>query len=195
MAKKNIDHKDLLLSFLYSPGQTEKRNEPIFGRTRIMKMMFLFKEEMLNDFLENNENANMPDFKAYYYGPYSDQVAEDLKIFQGLGFIEANSTAIPLGKQNDEEYEDDEDEEDNEEDDGMRERYEKSYTLSEDGERYVQGEVWPQMTDNQKKILKKFKKQINGVSLNTLLDYVYKNYQDQTTKSKIAERYLKKRKR
>jgi uncharacterized protein YwgA len=191
MTKKIIDHKDLLLSFLYSPGQTDNVNEPILGRTRIMKMMFLFREEMQADFLEDNESANIHEFKAYYYGPYSDEVFEDIKIFQGIGFIEANMTAIPLGNQDEIKIEDEiedetEDETEDDNDGGMNGNYEKSYTLSANGKRYVRDEVWKNFSDNQRKILKKFKRQINSVSLNTLLDYVYKNYPEKTGKSKIA---------
>ena len=44
------NRKDILLLLLYSPGVTEKYNEPIKGRTRILKMLFIF--------FKNNKMAN-----------------------------------------------------------------------------------------------------------------------------------------
>ena len=46
MSNKNIinNRKDILLLLLYSPGVTEQINEPIKGRTRILKILFIFKK-------------------------------------------------------------------------------------------------------------------------------------------------------
>ena len=39
MNKKDLTGKDLLLCFLYSPGQTNNINEPIIGRTKLTKSL------------------------------------------------------------------------------------------------------------------------------------------------------------
>ena len=49
MPKLN-NRKDILLLLLYSPGKTGKFNEPIVGKTRLIKMLFLFKKEALSHF-------------------------------------------------------------------------------------------------------------------------------------------------
>ena len=35
------DRRDILLLFLYSPGKSSEPNQPIMGRTRLVKMLFL----------------------------------------------------------------------------------------------------------------------------------------------------------
>ena len=52
MNKKDMNSKDLLLSFLYSPGQTDEYNEPIVGRTKLTKMMYLFEKQIYNKFFK-----------------------------------------------------------------------------------------------------------------------------------------------
>ena len=46
----NIDNrKDVLLLLLLSPGQSQEKNEPISGRTRYMKLVYLFYKELVRD--------------------------------------------------------------------------------------------------------------------------------------------------
>ena len=47
-------------------------------------------------------------------------------------------------------------------------------------------------TARQKDILAKFKRQINTISLDTLLDYVYNTYPDTAENSLIRDKYIKK---
>jgi len=44
------NRRDILLLLLYSPGVSSQVNEPIAGRTRLVKMLFLFKKELLGQF-------------------------------------------------------------------------------------------------------------------------------------------------
>ena len=53
MNKKELTGKDLLLCFLYSPGQTNDINEPIVGRTKLTKMMYLFEKEIYPKFFND----------------------------------------------------------------------------------------------------------------------------------------------
>ena len=69
--------KELLLSFLYSPGNGEAVNEPILGRTKLVKMMFIFEKEISKDFFKEKD-VSLPEFIPYLYGPYSAQVMDDL---------------------------------------------------------------------------------------------------------------------
>ena len=56
MNKKDITSKDLLLCFLYSPGMDIITNEPIIGRTKLTKMMYLFEKEILEDSSKNGSS-------------------------------------------------------------------------------------------------------------------------------------------
>ena len=96
MNKKDITSKDLLLCFLYSPGMDIITNEPIIGRTKLTKMMYLFEKEIFSSFFKDNVDIILPSFEPYYFGPFSRQLFEDLAFFQSIGMIEAEETNIPL---------------------------------------------------------------------------------------------------
>ena len=74
MKKEKIrSSKDLLLLFLYAKGRTGKSCEPIVGKTRLVKMAFLFQKEILHKFnldAQIDESA-MPEFKGHNFGPFS----------------------------------------------------------------------------------------------------------------------------
>ena len=81
MKKKELNGKDLLLSFLYSPGMGTVKNEKIVGRTKIQKMMFLFEKQIYQDFFSENLQISLPEFSPYYFGPFSRELYEDLSFF------------------------------------------------------------------------------------------------------------------
>lgn len=193
MQKKEMNGKDLLLCFLYSPGITDMANEPIIGRTKLTKMMYLFEKQIYNDFFKDYIEISLPLFEPYYFGPFSRQLFEDLSFFQSIGFISAEETNIPLSNADQVEYEnvfDSIDEEDNTED--YHDSFELSYKLSSNGMKYVQEQLWNRFTTVQKEKLKMFKKQINLISLDALLRYIYNTYPDDARKSLIANRYIQK---
>lgn len=88
---KTIDNrKDVLLLLLYSPGRTDSPNEPIDGRTRLTKMLFLFKEEAFKAFRAGTSinEENFYQFFPWNFGPFSRDVYDDLTFFELRGFIE-----------------------------------------------------------------------------------------------------------
>ncbi|MDR0909724.1 MAG: hypothetical protein LBM77_08150 [Spirochaetaceae bacterium] len=72
-----------------------------------------------------------------------------------------------------------------------REEYELKYFLSTQAIKYVENEVWGKFSASQMSMLSQFKSKINGMSLDSLLNYVYHNYQNMTEKSLIADKYIK----
>jgi hypothetical protein len=84
------NRKDLLLLLLYSPGTTKNVNEPIVGRTRMMKAVFLFKTELFKRFKENIElkEENLYEFFPWFFGPFSADVYNDLTFFILRGFVD-----------------------------------------------------------------------------------------------------------
>ena len=194
MKKRQMNSKDLLLCFLYSPGQEEKVNEPITGRTKLTKMMFLFEKQIYKKFFKDELEIKLPDFKPYYFGPFSNQLFDDLKFFQSIGIIQAQDTAIPISPADKVEYEEafdfSVDSDWNEASFDTGNKYESEYSLSEAGLKYVEEKVWDLLSQKQKEKLKVFKSQINKISLDALLRYVYNKYPEETTESKIAKKYL-----
>ncbi len=95
MGKRIDNRKDILLLLLYTPGVTGSVNDPISGRTRLTKMLFLFREEALQHFRAGTEiNAEtFYEFFAWDFGPFSTQVYDDLLFFLLRGFVEAANAA------------------------------------------------------------------------------------------------------
>lgn len=193
MKKKEMNGKDLLLAFLYSPGVSPQNNEPIVGRTKLTKMMFLFEKQIYPRFFEDTIQIELPVFEPYYFGPFSKQLFEDLSFFESIGMIESTMTNIPLSAADRVESAgvfDEEDEWAEASFDDVSEQYELSYALSQNGQKYVAEKVWPSFTQQQIDKLIAFKAQINKISLDSLLRYVYRQYPEEAKKSIIADRYL-----
>lgn len=196
MDKQMLSGKDLLLAILYVPGINQNHNEPIIGRTKLTKMIFLFEKELYQQFFKD-KIADLPNFNAYLFGPYSKSLFDDLNFFISIGLIQTEETDIPvsvadryelaeiLDESIDDDWNDATFENDNEE-------VELKYFLSENGLRYVEDKIWAEFSDNQKENLRLFKSKINSISLHILLKYVYNKYPDYTTKSVIADKYLSK---
>lgn len=196
MKKKELTSKDLLLCFLYSPGINDNNNEPIIGRTKLTKMMYLFEKEIFKSFFKDEIQIELPEFKPYYFGPFSKQLFEDLSFFQSIGMILTEETDIPISDadriESDNVFDKDGDiwEEASFEDN--EECYESSYFLSKSGIDYIEKDVWLCFTEVQKDKLKAFKAQINRISLDALLKYVYNKYPEDAKNSKIADKYINK---
>jgi hypothetical protein len=58
---------------LYAKGQSGNAAEPIRGRVRLMKMIFLFDKEIRKSFNLKTAVAKeaLPNFEPFDYGPYS----------------------------------------------------------------------------------------------------------------------------
>jgi hypothetical protein len=194
MDKKQINSKDLLLCFFYSPGQKREHNEPIIGRTKLTKMMFLFEKEIYSQFFKDEIEIDLPEFKPYYFGPFSKQLFDDLAFFESIGMIKATDTVIPISPVDKVESEEAYDvgivDEFAESSFDSDEIFECEYSLASSGLRYVEDKVWGLLSQKQKEKLQAFKSQINKISLDALLRYVYNKYPEETTQSKIANKYL-----
>jgi len=191
VTKNDLSSKDLLLILLYSPGVGEECNESISGRTRIIKMVFLFEKELYKEFF-STVKIEIPEFEPYDYGPFSKSLFDDLRFFISINFIEAIETRIPLSTS--EQYEFELDKSDIEDDEySFIEpvgNVELEYRLSSIGESYVYEQLWNKLSAGQHEALKRFKKNINIISLDSLLRYVYTKYPESASKSKIADKYL-----
>jgi len=195
MPNLKLSGKHILLLLLYSPGETPNYNEPIIGRTRIMKMMFLFdkkvKKEILKD--SNIELISFPEFFAWNYGPFSKDVFNDLEFFINNGFIEGNPLQVERSEIELSEYENwMEDYVFNGEDELLLNiEAQECFQLTENGKKFVAEKIYEKLSENQRNIIIIFKKSINKATLNAILRYVYLDYPDYTRKSKIKGRFQK----
>ncbi len=194
MAKSSINNKkDILLLLIYSQGVTDEYNEPIRGRTRLVKMLFLFVKEALPHFKSGiaiNEE-NFYTFFPWYFGPFSQQIYDDVNFFQLRGFIELNnieSDNTNISYTEETHYNDVTGlsiELNTDKDSFM----EQEIKLTEKGITFTR-ELFFQLTDNQRGLLKQFKKKFNSTPLKAILRYVYQSYPDSSTNSIIKDNIL-----
>lgn len=74
---------DVLLALLFAPGASGTIAEPVFGITRLQKLLFLLWKE-------GGYFRRLPDlynFKAYDFGPCMDDLYDDLEFAENIGLI------------------------------------------------------------------------------------------------------------
>lgn len=194
MAKTSINNKkDILLLLIYSQGVTDEYNEPIRGRTRLIKMLFLFYKEALSHFKSGTEinDENFYTFFPWYFGPFSQQIFDDVNFFQLRGFIELNNIESDNSNISYSEATHYNDitglsiEQESDKDSYM----EQEIKLTDKGISFTQ-ELFSQLSESQKTFLRQFKKKFNSTPLKAILRYVYQAYPDSSTNSLIKDNIL-----
>lgn len=192
MSLRIDNRRDVLLLLLYSPGKTDAVNEPITGRTRLMKMLFLFKEEAMKHFRAGTgiTDENFYEFFAWNFGPFSRDVYDDLMFFELRGFVVTNAADEEPLPESAAEWEQwlmlsrsDSD------DESVSEYDEQTFRLTEKGQTFT-AELYSSLSANQRRLLREFKARLAVVPLRALLKYVYENYASLTTHSQIKESVL-----
>lgn len=187
MAKLNLRSKDILLLLLYAP--TEKaENKNITGRTRIIKLMFLFQKELFKKFKNDHTSLSEVKFQAWHFGPWSKDIYDDIEFLKNIGFLSVKESGQEASygeaEENDlwgndlEVFEDE-----------LEEFAQEEFSLQELGTNFTQTK-WEQLSDNQRSVLITFKERFNSVPLYALLEYVYTKYPESTEKSKIKDKVL-----
>lgn len=191
--KKATSSKDLILLLLYAKGHTGKLCEPVSGRTRLMKMVFLFGKEVMPKVRSGQTISPeaLPDFTPYNFGPFSSQVFGDLEFLVELKFVnvesDKGSEVLP--------------EETYEyaywqagADPGVEEREglpaEERFSLSEIGREFVEQGEAGQLTPEQWALISEFKGRCTKTPLRALLKYLYTKYPKWASKSKIRDEVL-----
>lgn len=191
--KSVIDAKDILLILLYLPGASEQKNEPIAGRTRIMKIIYIFEKELLERF-KNIDQLTIPEFFAYDYGPFSKDLLDDIRFFKAIGFLEETPINFELP-----DFETEERFYNTKEGIGCCDttKYflvdnstEYKYMLSKKGMEYVEKNILFNFIEEQIKLLTNFKKKFNSMALNDILIYVYNKYPESAKVSKIRNKFI-----
>ncbi len=192
MAK--IDNRrDILLLLLHSPGRSEAVNTPIAGRTRLVKMLFLFRKEALKEFRKGTAitEENFYDFFPWNFGPFSSQVYDDLNFFELRGFVARDATeeetipesaaewAMWLSSSQPDSS-----------DDEISEYSEETFALTEKGLNFVEANLRPLLVPAQIKLLREFRARLEATPLRAILKYVYETYPDQIVKSTIREQVI-----
>ncbi len=187
---KRLSGKEALVLLLYLPGHSKDRGEPITGRTRLIKTMFLFSKEIQPHLRKQGLDFALPEFAAYGYGPFSADVLNDLETLHTLDMlsIETIPTFEPLdvlADLNGQEY--------YHRTAGEVDRQSmERYRITEDcGRGFCETMLLPHFRPAQLDFVKQFKMRCNDVCLTTLLRYVYTRYPKYTENAEIRDRVLK----
>lgn len=187
-----LNAADYLLFLL----DTDERT-PINGAIRLMKMMFLFNQEIMPAISKKGATVGeLPQFFAYDFGPFSKDIYEQIEFFENLNFLKTSQVDAVDHTDEFDDWETiyGEDVLDSTLKDGYRRLnidYKSiKYEITERGDRYVQTKIAPELSGEIKELLTNFKRKINSITTQQLLFYVYSRYEKFTTESKIKEKVL-----
>jgi|AntDeeMinimDraft_4_1070355.scaffolds.fasta_scaffold00240_3 uncharacterized protein YwgA len=123
--------------------------EPVEGRTRLQKLMFLIQKRM-------EEQGDPLDwgypFQAYDYGPFAKELYDDLDQLRRRGLVEEREQHL--------------------DDDVIQ----YDYVLTSKGREFVREELEDRRPDGLAETTEAIKDDFNDVSLQKLIDYVYTEY-------------------
>lgn len=180
---------DYLLLLLYLNDK-----EPIKGAVKLTKMMFLFEKQIAPALKESGlESDKLPEFFSYNYGPFSKDIYQQLDLFKSIDFIRVEDTC------SEEELSSADNMIENE---FVDECYEGDielkpennywiYKITDKGCGFVESELLPNIKDEHKNLLERFKRKITDMPIRKLLYYVYTKYPEYTDKSLIKDEVLK----
>jgi len=153
------DNKKMLISDLFLVLLYAKKDKPIYGRTMLIKQLFLLYNEVFDKFPEIH--LQEPNFIAYDFGPYS---FKSMKILDDLRFSKVISV------------------------DGKKNTKKESFCLTEKGTKIAE-EKFKTLPHSLKKELENKRIGWDQLGTRGILNYVYERYRDMKKNSKIKGRY------
>lgn len=182
------NRKDILLLLLLSPGQSQLKNEPILGRTRLMKLVYLFYKELASDLpsFETISGDKQHEFRPYHFGPFSKDVFDDIQFLWNANLIdEQTGGELSMAEFSESRLFYDEVLIERIESQEATEDYsEPIFKLSEKGVAFSE-RLYNLLQPRERKALQEFKARFNALPLATLLRYVYMNYPESAAESRI----------
>ncbi len=82
-----LSKPELIAILLYLPGKTGNIGEPIVGRTRLMKIVFLLLKEAGLESKKEKPSS----FRPYKFGPFDPEVFDTIEALKELGVIEEDA--------------------------------------------------------------------------------------------------------
>jgi uncharacterized protein YwgA len=180
-----INRKDLLLLLLYSPGPSGEAGEPIDGRTRLMKLLFLLQQDYPVEKILTSSCKY--DFQAYHYGPFTKDVYNDLEFLENVGLIEASSRGIiasPVEQNEEEQLVENTSIGESKEDLNITFEEER-FKLTERGLNFVINDLLTVVPHELLQDICELKSKFLSQPLISLLRYVYNKYPEYANKTKL----------
>jgi uncharacterized protein YwgA len=145
---------DLLLLLLLADGD-KGINEPIEGKTRLQKQLFL-SQKMLKD----NKIEKPYSFRPYYYGPYCKDIYSDIDLLKKDGIVKEEKVDNFGG-------------------------IVRVFSLTPQGVSEVQGMIKKSAIRQQYNIIRAVKKQFNAMSVVDLVDFTHDAFKEYAGKSVV----------
>jgi len=177
------NRKDIFLLLLYLPGKSIENNEPISGRTRLMKLIYLLdKVKKIPKALGVRYYYG---FEAYDYGPFSKDVYDDIEFLSNVGLINITYSG--------ESSEADQIEENlfsmdisiprEEKDSLLREEH---FSLTKRGREFVEKQLISSLNESIKDKIIAIKQVEGAMPLSVLLRYVYSRFPESAVNSTLT---------
>jgi len=176
-----VKTKDAILYLLFAGGM-----QPVSGRTRLQKMLFLLDNECG---LDARSSAEF-NFEPWKYGPFSAEVFRDMEFLENAGLVETNR----IGPAAEPEWSEVEELSQDYADDGGEYASEQLFVqeeffLTDKGVQFVRDRIESRLPTKLKQAIADVKKRYNGMSLASLLRYVYAKYPQYAAKSELRHLY------
>ncbi|MCJ7571718.1 MAG: hypothetical protein MUO82_07560 [Candidatus Thermoplasmatota archaeon] len=161
MGDKNIKiHRAIFLLSLLKANNSE----PIIGRTKLEKLLFLIRNDILDD---TPFKEGYYFFEPYKYGPFTGEVLDDVLLMEDFGYLKKEKSGEnPVYKITQQGI------------DKVNQIYQN-----------LPKNIYKQLTEIDGKI-ETLKKEKNKLSLRNLLTYVYQRYPSYTINSEIRHKVL-----
>lgn len=153
--------------------------EEVEGITKIQKLLFIIEEETI--FGEKYGREIEFDFNPYKMGPFSAQVYDEISLLLNMNAIEKQD----MNKSRSDAWEF----EQYTEEKSSNELANKKFTITEKGKK-IGRELEEYLDEDVFEDLESTIEEMNSLSLDGLLEYVYTEYPDMTTKSEIKDQVL-----
>ena len=153
--QERLNRMDLLLLLLLADGN-KGTNEPIEGKTRLQKQLFLSQKK-----LKDHKIDKPYSFRPYYYGPYCKEIYSDIDLLKKDGVIKEEQKVDCYA--------------------GIV----QVFSLTPQGVAEVQNLIKSPTILEQYDIIREIKKEFNSMSVVDLVDYTHEAFKDYATKSVV----------
>jgi uncharacterized protein YwgA len=147
--EERLNRMDLLLLLLFADGIDGRENEPIEGKTRLQKELFL-SQKMLKD----HKISKPYSFRPYHYGPYCKDIYSDIEWLKNEGIIAEELRSDTYG--------------------GIL----RIFRLSPQGMKEVREMLKNPIVREQYRMIREVKKRFNAISVVDLVEFTHREYSD-----------------
>lgn len=178
------NRKDAVLLLLYAPGSSGEPCEPIRGRTRFMKLIFLLQRAY--DFPRRAGIGNYYQFEPFRFGPFSKDLYDDISFLENLGYINAREIGDPsiADLSEDQRILDEWLIADDTGDEIEAAFQEEEFSLTEKGREFAAG-LFNSLSLEQKRAFIEVKQRYGALPLTSLLRFVYRTYPEEASETEL----------